>query len=288
MALRFLLGAAEAGLFPALTFVVSTIYPRASQAKRVAVLYGASAIAGSFGGLIAYGIQLMGYRHGLEAWRWLFIVEGIISMVLGIICWGTLPRTAETAWFLKAEEKQLMLDRRQRDFAYKGDSKLSWQDARMAFTDPMVITAGLTLFCAGIPLFGFGTFLPTIIRGLGFEDLKVNYMTIPVYIFGCFYLGAISYISDRLQKRAIVAIIAPWTVIIGYAIVVGTANVGAGYFAMFMVAGCYSFNALLLAWVANNIRPDSKRSAAIPWFICIGNCSGVAASQVYPNYSGPR
>ena len=167
LAMRLLLGAAEAGIFPACSFVVSTVYPRESQAKRIAVLYGSTAVAGAFGGLIAYGIQLMGDRHGIEAWRWLFIVEGIISIVLGMACWASLPRTAEHAWFLTAAQKQLMEDRRRRDVAYKGDAGLSWADARSAFTDPMVIAAGLSLFCAGVPLFGYGTFLPTIIRGFG-------------------------------------------------------------------------------------------------------------------------
>ncbi len=68
LATRILLGATEAGLFSSCTFVVSTIYPRASQGKRVAVLYSATCVAGAFGGLIAYGIQLMGDRHGLAAW----------------------------------------------------------------------------------------------------------------------------------------------------------------------------------------------------------------------------
>ena len=67
VACRLVLGFAEAGIFPALTFVVSTIYPRESQGKSVAVLYGASAFSGAVGGLIAYGIQLMGKRQGLEA-----------------------------------------------------------------------------------------------------------------------------------------------------------------------------------------------------------------------------
>jgi hypothetical protein len=103
---------------------------------------------------IAYGIQLMGDRHGLSAWRWLFIVEGIISMVLGAACWATLPKTAEHAWFLNAQERQLMEDKHRKDFVYKGASMLSWADVKLAFADPMVIMAGVCLFCASIPLFG--------------------------------------------------------------------------------------------------------------------------------------
>lgn len=119
----------------------------------------------------------MGDRQGLSAWRWLFIIEGAISFVLGVACWATLPKSAEHAWFLGPEERQLMEDKRRRDFIYKGESKLSWADVRLAFTDPVVIMAGVCLFCASIPLFGFGIFLPTIISGLGyacFRRLTVN------------------------------------------------------------------------------------------------------------------
>lgn len=94
---RLLLGIAEAGVFPAITFLLSTIYPRESQGKRVAVLYAAAALAGAFGGLIAYGIQTMGDRLGLEAWRWLFIIEGAISVVIGLLCWVSLPRSSQDA-----------------------------------------------------------------------------------------------------------------------------------------------------------------------------------------------
>lgn len=167
MAGRLCLGFAEAGIFPALTFLISTIYPRESQGKRVAVLYGATALSGAFGGLIAYGIQQMGTRAGIEAWRWLFIIEGIISLLFGLLCWISLPKSSDHAWFLSTEERQLVKDRRLRDIAYTGSDEFSWSYLRMAFFDPMVWAAAFTLFCAGIPLFGYGIFLPTIIRGLG-------------------------------------------------------------------------------------------------------------------------
>lgn len=169
---RLLLGLTEAGIFPAFTFVISTIYPRESQGKRVAVLYSASAMAGAFGGLVAYGIQLMGDRLGLKAWRWLFIIEGAISISLGLLCWLSLPRSSEDAWFLSDDEKQLMKLRRTRDIEYTGSDEFSWSYVWMAVTDKMIWAAAISLFCAGIPIFGFGTFLPTIIKGLGYVKAK--------------------------------------------------------------------------------------------------------------------
>ena len=168
VACRLLLGFLEAGLFPALTFLLSTTYPRNSQGKRVAALYGATAISGAFGGLIAYGIQLMGARQGLEAWRWLFIIEGGISLFLGSVAMLTLPKSASNAWFLTKEETQLIEQRMKRDVAYAGeDHGFSMSYVWMALNDVVVWVSALSIFCAGIPLFGFGIFLPTIIRGMG-------------------------------------------------------------------------------------------------------------------------
>ena len=167
IAVRLLLGAAEAGLFPALTFVISSVWDRKSQGKRVCLLYASIALSGAFGGLIAYGIQSMGERRGLEAWRWLFIIEGVISIVLCSIAWFTLPNSAETAWFLTAEEKGVMRARKARESFYKGPDEFSWRFVRMAFTDPFIYAISVLLFCSSIPLFGFGTFLPTILKGLG-------------------------------------------------------------------------------------------------------------------------
>ena len=166
--LRLLLGAAEAGLYPGLVFVISTIWPRTSQAKRVSCLALAAATSGAFGGLIAYGIQSMGDRLGIVAWRWLFIIEGVVSIVAGGISLFTLPKTAETAWFLSAEEKAVMIARKHADAVYKGPGEFDWKYVRMALSDPFVYITGLVSMCAAIPLFGIVTFLPTLLKGMGY------------------------------------------------------------------------------------------------------------------------
>lgn len=165
---RVLLGLFEAGLFPALTFVISQIYPAASQGKRVAVLYITIAISGAVGGLFAYGVQSMGSRHGLSAWRWLFIVEGLVSFVIGIVCWMSLPTSPETAWFLTAEEKAVVVRIKEQNHPYKESKSFDWPQVVMALTDPFVYLASIALFCSSIALFGFGTFLPTLLKGLGY------------------------------------------------------------------------------------------------------------------------
>ncbi|KAK0385596.1 hypothetical protein NLU13_6773 [Sarocladium strictum] len=289
IACRVLLGAVEAGLFPALTFVISEIYPAKSQGKRVAVLYITIAISGAVGGLFAYGVQSMGARHGLSAWRWLFIVEGSVSLFIGAVCWLSLPTSPETAWFLKEDEKAAMKLIREQNNPYKESMSLDWSQFKLALTDPFVYLASISLFCSSIAMFGFGTFLPTLLKGLGYKGLAPNYLSIPVYVLASITTGVTTFVSDHIQRRAICLIHSPVLVIVGYAIALGTDNKAAGFAAMFLVgAGVYSFNTVLVTWVSNNIQPDSKRSIAIAMVISIANASGLAASQIYPSYDAPR
>ncbi|RDW75399.1 hypothetical protein BP6252_06541 [Coleophoma cylindrospora] len=289
IAMRVLLGMFEAALFPSLTFIVSTAYRREQQGQRIAILYGSTAVSGAFGGLLAYAIQLMGSRKGLAPWRWLFIIEGCISVVVGGALWFTLPRHAQKAWFLTSKEKSLLNARTQRDAASNEEQKFEWKYLRMAVSDPLLWTASIGLFCSSIPFFGFGTFLPTIIQGLGYNSLQANYLCIPVYIFACLTLWFFAWLSDRLKKRALIVMVVTIPVLIGYAIPIATPNNGAGLFAMFLVAaGVYPFNTLVVTWVANSLQNEHVRSIGIPLVICIANASGLASSQIYPSTDSPR
>jgi MFS family permease len=112
IAARDLLGAFESGAFPGLVFLTPTIYSREEEGMRIAVRYAASALSGAFGGLIAYDIQLMGHQASLEAWRWLFIIEGAASMVLCAICVFSIPKNAETAWFFSHAKCDIIVARK--------------------------------------------------------------------------------------------------------------------------------------------------------------------------------
>ena len=168
LACRLLLGLFEAGLLPCMIFVISTIWNQKQQAKRIAVIYCATTVSGAFGGLFAYGVQSMGTRAGLEPWRWLFIIEGILSFAVGGMCWLSMPYSAERAWFLNKEQSEFMVRKKARDTLYKGEDTFKPKHVWAAVTDPLVYLVAFSLFSSSLPLLGFGTFLPTIIKGLGY------------------------------------------------------------------------------------------------------------------------
>ncbi|KAF7186673.1 putative transporter [Pseudocercospora fuligena] len=286
---RMILNAAEAGLAQAFAYLFSTIYPRELAGKRIMTPNLAQCISGAFGGLFAYAVQPMGTRRGLSAWRWLFIVEFCITIVIGGIGWIFLPKTAESAWFLNPEEKETMRLKKIRDFHLRGKDKFERKWIRIALTEPFVWMLGIAFFTSSVAINGFGVFLPTIIQGLGYASIRVNYMTIPVYALGATSLVLNVWLSDKYRKRGIVIMGCCIPVAVGYLICVGTANKGAGYAGMFvLVLGLYPISTLAVTWVSTNLSPDSKRAIGMPLAYSIANISAVVSSQLYPSYQGPR
>lgn len=167
IAVRMLLNAAEAGLAQGFAFLFSQIYPRELAGKRIMTTNLAQCISGAFGGLFAYAIQTMGTRRGLAAWRWLFIVEFCITIVICGVGWLFLPNEVESAWFLNEEEKETMRLKKQRDFMIRGEQKFDRKWIKLALTDPFVYLLGIAFFTSSVAINGFGVFLPTIIAGLG-------------------------------------------------------------------------------------------------------------------------
>jgi MFS family permease len=164
---RMLLNASEAGLAQAFAYLFTTIYPRELAGKRIMTTNLAQCISGAFGGLFAYAVQTMGKRNGLEAWRWLFIIEFLITIVICGIGWAFLPNSPEDAWFLSEEEKETMRLKKQRDFMIRGKDKFERKWFKIALTDPFVWLLGIAFFTSSVAINGFGVFLPTIIQGLG-------------------------------------------------------------------------------------------------------------------------
>lgn len=284
-----LLGFFEAGVPPCFTFMFSMVYSRESTAKRVALINFANAVSGAFGGLLAYSIQRMGQRRGIEAWRWLFIIEGSISIFLVAICVSFVPNKPETAWYLTDDEKETMRAIKLRDAVYKGEDNFEWKWVRQAVSDPLIYVAALAFFTSSVAIFGYGMFLPTLIKGFGYNSFQANYLTIPVYAVGACSLLTQAYWSDRLRKRALFLFISAVPVVTAYVICVSTASKAAGYAAMFiLVLGVYSFSCLMMTWIATSLAPDYKRSIGLPIFASIGNMSGLVSGQLYPSSEAPR
>jgi MFS family permease len=116
IACRLLLGAVEAGLFHGLTIYLTFFYTKKELGMRVGFLLVSAAIAGVLGGLLAFAIWSMDGIPGLHGWRWILIIEGLPSFVLGIMMFFALPNNPDTAYFLDASDRALVQARRDAEY----------------------------------------------------------------------------------------------------------------------------------------------------------------------------
>ncbi|KAI0128270.1 major facilitator superfamily transporter, partial [Xylariales sp. AK1849] len=285
IATRLLLGAFESGLFPCLTLYLSTFYKQEEQGRRISYLFVASALSGAFGGLLAYGLTSIHETRGLAGWRWLFLVEGLISIVVGVMAVFLLPDNFETAWWLREDEKAIMRVRHEQSKVYLGESEtFDKAEITLAFKDPKVWLSAGCQFCADVCSFGFGTFLPVIIKGFGFDSVTTQLLTVPVYVWAAVVYICIAFMSDRFNRRAMFMI--PMAVItgVGYALMLGVSmrSTGVLYFATFLTAtGIYCVVGLNVTWVSNSNAGYFKRAAAIGLQQTVGNSAGIVSGQIY-------
>lgn len=159
LACRLLLGAVEAGLFPGLTVYLTFFYTKRELALRVGYLFVSAAVAGALGGLLAYGIGHMDGLHGKSGWRWIMIIEGIPSFVVGIVTYFALPNDADTAYFLDERERALMRVRHAREYGNTASSReFSTADMMQAFKDWKVWAFCVAQFGVDTMLYGGFTF----------------------------------------------------------------------------------------------------------------------------------
>ncbi|KAF9871414.1 nicotinic acid plasma membrane transporter [Colletotrichum karsti] len=285
LATRLLIGMFESGLFPCLTLYLSTFYKREEQARRISYLFVAAALSGAFGGLLAYGLTSLHGASGLAGWRWLFLIEGVISLAVGLAVILLLPDSFESAKWLTEDDKALMRIRAEQARVYQGESEtFDKAEVKLAFQDPKVWLSAGCQFCANTCSFGFGTFLPVIIRGFGYSSIKTQLLTVPVYIWASAVYLTIAYISDKINKRAVFMVPMALVTATGYALMLGVSMKATSvqYFATFVTAtGIYCVVGLNVTWVSNSNAGYFKRATAIGLQQTIGNSAGLMAGQIY-------
>lgn len=142
--------------------------------------------------------------------------------------------------------------------------------------------SGLIQFCQDILLYGFSTFLPSIITSMGYSSLQSQYLTIPVYIVGGGSFLALSFASDRMTLRSPFLILANFIGVIGYAIILSPVSQPVKFFGTFLCAiAVYTGPGMNLTWLNVNVAPHYRRAAAIGFQQTIGNCAGIVAGQIY-------
>lgn len=289
VAVRACLGIVEAGLFPGVVYYLTLWYPRHMCAYRIAIFYSAVTIAGAFTGLLAYGIAFMSGTAGLLGWSWIFILEGIATVLVGVVAAFVLPDFPSTARFLQEDEKAYVLWRKKYDNSTVGeDEHFKWAYAVEALTDWQLYLHILVFMSIVAPLYGISLFLPSIINGFGYTPEVTQLLTVPPYVFATILIIVFAMQSDRLQIRSPFILAGQLVSLIGFAINLSGGPRGVRYFGTFLCCAGYAAFPVLVAWLGNNVAGHYKRGVSMATHIGIGNFGGAIASNIFRTQDAPR
>ena len=155
VACRLLLGAFEAGLFPGMTIYLTMFYSKRELGLRIGYLFVCSALAGAFGGLLAFAIGNMDGVAGLRGWRWILIIEGLPTLVVAVLAFFLLVNDADSAYFFTEQDKMIMHLRRNMEYGQTASAQeFDRKDALKAIKDWTVLGMCLSQFCITIMLYG--------------------------------------------------------------------------------------------------------------------------------------
>lgn len=289
LAVRAILGAAEAVFFPGAIYYLSAWYTKMELGKRIAGLYIAQQVGNAFGGLFAAAILQLDGTHNIRGWQWLFIIEGSATVGIGVICACIMPEFPHNSRILSQLERDLAVWRIESEAgAAEGTEKESvLRGFAKALSDPKLV---LLIFCNMLSQTqgSIANYFPTLISSLNFSNTISLLLTAPPYILaGVIYYGIMFY-SDRKNTVYPIILICIAISIVMYIIPMATLNVGARYFAM-MILPFASVGPQLLLYKTINLhlaRPISKRAAASALVNAIGGTSNIWASYLY--YESPH
>jgi MFS family permease len=196
--LRFLLGVAEAGFFPGVILYLTYWYPSDRRAAMIALFMTGIPVAGVIGGPISgWILGAMAGVHGLAGWQWLFLLEALPSLVLGVAVLLYLDDGIARARWLASDEKAILASRIAEDQQHASTHSV-WE----SFTNARVWFLGVIYFCLIAGLYGAGFWLPTLIRRTGVASpLEIGMLTVLPNAVAAIAMVAISRRSDRTRER---------------------------------------------------------------------------------------
>ncbi|KAH7069774.1 phthalate transporter [Paraphoma chrysanthemicola] len=292
--LRMLLGALEAGCFPAQYYLIQCWYSRFDLAKRNSVFYLIGVLGSALGGVLALLFSQMQGLANYDAWRWIFIMEGIITCLIGLlgfIYMVDFPDQAHKAWkFLTEKESAFIVRRINRDRQDGEPENFAWRKFMRPATDFKVWCFALLFFCSTIQAYSVGFYLPIILEGrIGFSKAQSQALSTPPYLTAMLLMFGQGWLSDRCRIRAPFLYFNACLCSMGLCLMCWTNIPGVQYFGSICVtAGASANMPAVMVYQANNIRGPWKRAFCSASMISFGGTGGIAGSLVFRAQDKPE
>lgn len=272
--LRFLLGVAEAGFFPGVVLYLTWWYPAARRGRVTALFVTAVAVSGVIGNpLSGWIMQAFDGQNGWQGWQWLFLLEGLPAVGLGFATlWWLDDRIADARW-LNDEEKRVLAANIAADNLHK--TELS---ALAGLRDRRVWLLAAVYFCLVSGLYGVNFWLPTIVKGLGIDDvMTIGLVSALPWAAAALTMTAVGHSADRRRERRYHVAVPALVGACGLAASVPLAGHPAAAVLALSLGTCGLLSAIPLTWsLATAFLGGAAAASGIALINSFGNLSGFA------------
>ncbi|KAJ5657047.1 major facilitator superfamily domain-containing protein [Penicillium longicatenatum] len=294
-ACRFLLGFFMGGFIPDSILYLSYFYTKTEMPFRLALFWFTDSMSGVIASFIAYGVLHMRGVDGREGWRWLFLIEALISLVIGCLSFLFLvpgPTQTQTWWnptgIFNEREETIIVNRVLRDDPSKGDMHnrqalslgMLWQSLKDFDLWPIYVLG--ILF--EIPTSPPKTYLTLSLTGIGFTTFQTTLLSIPVTVFAAINLLLVTEISERVNQISLVGLFAQlWSLplLIVLYTSAGTLSNWGLYGVTFVLLGWPNPQAAQVGWCSRLSNSVRTRAVSAALFNIMIQLSGIASSNIY-------
>jgi ACS family tartrate transporter-like MFS transporter len=198
--MRFLLGVAEAGFFPGLIFYLTQWFPATHRARMVGLFMIGIPISGLVGAPLSTAIlEHFDQIAGLHGWQWMFLIEGLPSIVLGIACFWILPDRPSDSKTLTAAERDWL--QRTMDSEHAAQERIRSYTVWQSLTNPRVLMLAVILFLVSCGLYGSIFWIPQIVKTFGLSNTMVGWVSAIPYLIAVPAMILWTRHSDRSRER---------------------------------------------------------------------------------------
>ncbi|KAJ3553750.1 hypothetical protein NPX13_g10804 [Xylaria arbuscula] len=265
-------------------------YKRDEAQKRYSLFFSSTSLAGAFGGLLASAIGKLDGVRGYSGWRWIFILEGLLTAVIALIFFFTFPAFPEESKWLTEEEQTFIKARLRAEQGNNGaERKITFRDVVTVLKDHRVILGGFMYFGLIVPAYSYAFFAPTIIKTYHYSAIQTQLHSVPPWAVSFVFSLIIAAVSDWTRHRALFALL-PLGILIGAIAVLLSVhtNTTAEYAVLHLfTSGTYSVLPIIVCWFQMNLGGHHRRAIGSAWQVGFGNLGGIIATYIFLDTDAP-
>lgn len=293
VALRLVLGILESGSFPSSIYLLSSWVTRREMQRRVSYYYMIGIVISAFAGILAFGLMKMDGTAGIRGWRWIFIMEGVITFAIAMVAFWVLvdfpDKATKSFKFLNTEEVEYVVACIEDDRKDVIPEPFSWRDYLSNALDVKIWMYSSLFLLSALPTYGLTYFLPIILqKGLGYSVAKAQCLTAPPQIASGIVMFVESQLGDRYQIRGLWIAINVVLVLIGAPIVGFVKTPGIRLFGVFLASmGAYPQIPAIITYQTTNIRGQWRRAFCSASLVGGSGVGAIAGSLVFRSQDAP-